>query len=79
MGTLTTIYLLVIYIGVPSWFLWVLLSPMWYGQKRWVLWYPPDKSLRTLGTFQAGWSVPLTYYTAKKYAARFNGTVYRVR
>ena len=75
-----TAILLIIFIGVPLWFFWAVLSPIWYRQKRWVVWYSPhDIFLRSTGTFQADWSEPMTYYMAKKYADMFNGTVYRVR
>jgi len=74
-----TIFLMVIFIGGPSWFFWIMFSPLWYGQKRWVVWYPPDECLRITGTFRADWSVPLTHYTAKNYANIFGGTVYRIR
>ena len=72
------IFLLVIFIGGLSWFLWIVLSPLWYGQKRWVVWYSP-KLVTTTGYFSAEFTVPLTYYAAKDYAEIFNGTVYRVR
>lgn len=74
-----TAILLIIFIGVPLWFFWAVLSPIWYGQKRWVVWYPPELGLLTTAYFPAEFTVPLTYYTAKDYADMFNGTVYRVR
>ena len=71
--------LMIIFIAGPLWLFWVILSPLWYGQKRWVVRYPPEDSLRITGEYRADWSEPMTYYTAKNYATIFNGEVYRVR
>ncbi len=76
---MTTLILIIIFIGGPSWFFWTILSPLWYGQKRWVVRYPPEDCLRITGEYRADWSRPFTHYQAKNYAAIFNGEIYRVR